>query len=130
MWRLVPYGTKGHVSVLSNRGRFSLYFFGSRYPYNGDNFGSPAWSRAKERLPFCRVHQDGSVEGVLCMDRLPTAAEGAVIRKVLGIRKRRPVSLHLLPGAHKSGEARSVSGKIDLASLLRTKRRPSIRWSR
>jgi hypothetical protein len=105
-----------------------FYYFGAPHPYNGDNFGSKGWGRAKAQLkgwgrakaqlPFCRVHQDGGADGVLCMDRLPTAAEGAVIRKAMGIRKRRPVSLHLLPGAYKPGEDRPVSGKIDLAGVI------------
>jgi hypothetical protein len=44
------------------------------------------------------------------------ACQVAPIRKVLGIRKRRPISLHLLRGAYKWGEERPVSGKIDLAA--------------
>jgi hypothetical protein len=87
-------GTQGHVYALAEFRQFFLYFFGAPYPCDEDNAGSHRWGRVKEQLHFCRVHQDGAGEGFLRLDRLPTAAEGAVIRKVLGIYKRRPPPPH------------------------------------
>jgi hypothetical protein len=49
------------------------------------------WSHTKRRLrPFAKVVQDGNDEGCLKLDRLPITGEAAIIREVLGIRKRRP----------------------------------------
>jgi hypothetical protein len=50
------------------------------------------WRHIKQRLSFCRVTQDGDDEGCLHLDRLPTEDEAALIRKTLGLRKRREVS--------------------------------------
>jgi hypothetical protein len=46
------------------------------------------WTAIKERLPFCRVTQDADTEGCLRLHHLPTPEQAAVIRDVLGIRKR------------------------------------------
>jgi hypothetical protein len=46
------------------------------------------WGADKKKLKFCRLTQDGDAEGCMILDRLPTAAEGATIRSVLGIPKR------------------------------------------
>jgi hypothetical protein len=46
------------------------------------------WSATKLRLVFCIVTQDGSTEGCLRLLQLPTSEQAAVIRDVLGIRKR------------------------------------------
>jgi hypothetical protein len=49
------------------------------------------WKAIKRRMKaFARVTQDGEAEGCLKLDRLPTRGEAAIIREVLGIRKRRP----------------------------------------
>jgi hypothetical protein len=71
--------------------------------------------RPKSRLPFCRVHQNGDAEGFLGLDHLPTADEGEIIRRVLGIRKRLPTHPYwLLPGTRKPGGNGPISGKIDV----------------
>jgi hypothetical protein len=57
---------------------------------------SRPWKNAKARLTFCKVTQDGDWEGCLHLDRLPTADEAVVIRKVLGIRKRRHMTAEAL----------------------------------
>jgi len=46
------------------------------------------WTYTKRRLAFCAPSQDGEGEGTLRLHRLPTDAEAAVIRQVLGLRKR------------------------------------------
>jgi len=51
-----------------------------------------AWTYAKRALFFCEVTQDGDDEGFLKLIRLPTPAEGAIIRDKLGIRKKRDIS--------------------------------------
>ena len=50
------------------------------------------WNNVKGRLAFCRLMQDGDDEGILRLDRLPTAAEADLVREALGIRKRRHLS--------------------------------------
>ena len=50
------------------------------------------WGADKKRLAFCQVTQDGDEEGCLILDRLPTKAEGAIIRDVMGIPKARHLS--------------------------------------
>ena len=42
----------------------------------------------KKKLAFMQVTQDGDTEGVFKLDRLPTEDEAALIRDVLGIRRR------------------------------------------
>lgn len=52
-----------------------------------------AWASAKTTLaPFAILRSDGDDEGTLTMDRLPSPVEGAVLRKVLSIPKRRHLS--------------------------------------
>ena len=50
------------------------------------------WTYAKRALAFAVVTVDGDEEGLLFLDRLPTAAEATAIRDYVGIRKRREVS--------------------------------------
>jgi hypothetical protein len=50
------------------------------------------WSWVKKTLAFCRVALDCDGEGTLRLRQLPTAAEAAVIREELGIRKKQTVS--------------------------------------
>jgi hypothetical protein len=64
------------------------------------------WSTYK-RLSFCQVTQDGDEEGCLILDRLPTKAEGAIIRDVVGIPKARHLS-------EEQREACSRQGTINL----------------
>lgn len=51
-----------------------------------------AWTYAKKALRFAEVTQDGDDEGILWLDRLPTAEEGKVIRRYLGIPKKAELS--------------------------------------
>jgi hypothetical protein len=46
------------------------------------------WTWAKKRLAFCEVTQNGDEGGCLRLHTLPTPAQAAVIRDVVGIRKR------------------------------------------
>jgi hypothetical protein len=48
-----------------------------------------AWTYAKRTLSFTRVTQDGDEEGMLIMDRLPTAEEAEAFGSYLGINKER-----------------------------------------
>jgi hypothetical protein len=50
------------------------------------------WRGIKQRLHFAQVTQDGDDEGILLLDRLPTAAEAVAIRETLRIRRRRHVA--------------------------------------
>lgn len=53
---------------------------------------SQAWTWAKKALAFCRVTQDGDMEGMLFLERLPTPTEAEIVRDKLGIPKKRDVS--------------------------------------
>ena len=65
---------------------FQLYFRGaSEFE---EAISSQAWTWAKKALAFCRVTQDGDVEGMLFLDRLPTPEEAEIIRDKLRIPKR------------------------------------------
>ena len=87
-------GKTGHV--LADDAGYLLYV--TIDESNRDRGATPAterepssrpWKNAKAKLAFCRMTQDGDLEGCLHLDRLPTAEEAVVIREVLGIRKRR-----------------------------------------
>ena len=54
-----------------------------------------AWTWAKKRLAFAEVTQDGDDEGVLRLHRLPSPAEAAEIRDILGIWQTRPPEIAL-----------------------------------
>jgi hypothetical protein len=47
------------------------------------------WTGIKARFGFSTITQDGDDEGCFKLDRLPTEAEGQLIRAFLGIRRRR-----------------------------------------
>jgi hypothetical protein len=86
-WRIN--GKCGHVYAISGTledpGREGFLL------YSGD--GSPrAWTFSKRALGFAKLTNDGDDEGMLFLDRLPTAAEAEIIRDRLGIRKRRDLS--------------------------------------
>jgi hypothetical protein len=74
--------------MLSRKGAagFQIYFRGA--DEDGEPTSTQAWTWAKKMLAFCEVTNDGDGEGMLFLDRLPTAAEAEVIRDKLGIRKR------------------------------------------
>jgi hypothetical protein len=65
---------------------FQIYYRGA------EEFGEPStsrgWTFAKEAMPFCRVTQDGDMEGLLFLGRLPTPEEAAIIRDKLWIAKK------------------------------------------
>jgi len=46
------------------------------------------WTHTKRRLSFCTATQDGEDEGCLRLRTLPTPEQAAVLRDMLGIRKR------------------------------------------
>ena len=57
---------------------------------------SRRWTNVKRRLSFCRVTQDGDDEGCLHLDRLPTAAEAALILEAIHIRRCKHLSPEVL----------------------------------
>ena len=89
------FGKLGHIYAVPGTldrpktNGFQIYFRGA------EEFGeisTLAWTWAKKALSFCQVTNDGDNEGMLFMDRLPTAAESEIIRDKLGIRKKREIS--------------------------------------
>jgi hypothetical protein len=50
------------------------------------------WTKAKRTLQFMQVTQDGDTVGILKFDGVPIADQGAIIRKVLGLRKVTPLT--------------------------------------
>jgi hypothetical protein len=77
-WRIL--GGLGHVYAVPEG--FQLYVT------TGGRVLKSSW--VKKKLAFCRLTQDGDDEG--CLDRLPTMAEGAIIREALAIPKARHLS--------------------------------------
>jgi hypothetical protein len=73
--------TGKHGHVLAAYPGFLLYVTGT----------VQRWKKAKRLLPGT-VTQDGDDEGIIRLDRLPTAAEVEAIRGVIGIRRRRHFS--------------------------------------
>ena len=74
------------------------------------------WTATKARLAFCAVTQDGDDEGVLRLHQLPTADQAAVIREVLGIRKRQTVSEATLERLKAFTLARNTHGETSSGS--------------
>lgn len=70
--------------LLASRGS-SRYGRASRYAWTSSS--STRWTYAKRALAFAVVTQDGEGDGVLFLDRLPSAVEALAIRKCLGIAK-------------------------------------------
>jgi hypothetical protein len=48
---------------------------------------SQGWTYCKRAMSFAKVIQDGDMEGIFSLDRLPTPAEAGVIRAYVGIRQ-------------------------------------------
>jgi hypothetical protein len=86
-------GKYGHIyAVLGTLDRphvegFQIYFRGAE-EFEEPPPKSTAWAHAKKAMAFTTATHDGDAEGVLFLDRLPTAAEAEIIRHKLGIRKR------------------------------------------
>jgi hypothetical protein len=76
-WRGDPQinGKSGHI--LSDGRAWYVYFSGT----------PRRWNKAKRLLPG-KITQDGDDEGIIRFEFLPSAAEGLLIRRLLGIRKR------------------------------------------
>jgi hypothetical protein len=69
------------------------------------------WESAKKRLRFGKLTQDGDQEGSIIIVRVPSKAEAAEIRDILGI----PQARHL------SEERRAIMSEIGTANLKRLK---------
>ena len=86
-WRIG--GRRGHVyAVPGSLARpktpgFQIYVQGE---------SAREWSYAKKALKFADLTNDGDDEGMLFLDRLPTAAKAEVIRHYAGITKKRFLS--------------------------------------
>lgn len=75
------------------------------------NAGSPrTYGFGKKELSFCKVTQDGDEEGVLLLDRLPTAAEAWIIMNRMGIRRRKHLSEAALANLAKARLKSPVQG--------------------
>ena len=75
------------------------------------------WSYAKKALrPFADLTNDGDDEGMLFLDRLPTADEAEVIRQYVGVAKKRVLSdeerarLLSVSVGHRFGKRSGVGG--------------------
>jgi hypothetical protein len=79
-WNIV--GRCGHIST-DGAGNLHIYLLLET---------KRRWEITKRNLSFAAVTQDGDTEGVLKMSELPTAAQGAALRKALGLRKVSPLT--------------------------------------
>jgi hypothetical protein len=109
-WRIN--GRKGHGYTWGDGESFVLYVAcGS----------ARAWSAAKKRLAFCRIVQDGDDEGCWRLLGLPSPEQAEAIRRVLGIRRRRPPLSPSHPLRQKARQPRLEGGsrpRITETSLL------------
>src|SRR5687767_12878433 len=76
-WRIN--GRRGHSYAWGDNQTAVMYV---------DSGSARSWTSHKRRLGFCRVTQNGDTEGCLRLMALPTPQQAAVIREVLGVRKR------------------------------------------
>jgi hypothetical protein len=87
-WRIV--GKRGHIHAVPgdldqpHTPGFQIYFGGVGI--------EKGWLNVKREMTFAKVMQDGDIDGLMFMGRLPTKAEAEVIRSRLGIPKKREVS--------------------------------------
>ena len=78
------FGKRGHIyAVPGSLDRFQIFIAGT----------AREWSYARKALkPFAALTNDGDDEGVLFLDRLPTAEEAETIRQYVGVAKKRVLS--------------------------------------
>jgi hypothetical protein len=98
-WRIN--GSSGHVyaipSALARQGTIAQPRSGAQPSRKGFAIyvmteTSRQWTFAQRALSFATLMQDGDTEGSMFLDRLPTKDEADIIRKAVGIRKRRSFS--------------------------------------
>jgi hypothetical protein len=89
-WRIM--GSHGHIYSVPEG--FQVFVM---------NWTTRGWSRAKETLSFAKLCNDGDVEGAFILDRLPTRAEAAALRKWCGVAKRKEFSLEHLAELRERG---------------------------
>lgn len=89
-WHIV--GRQGWIYAVPEG--FQLVYFARNGVNEWDGAGPHMedYVRAKRGLIFCRLAQDGTGEGIFCLDRLPSADEAETIREILVIPKKRQVS--------------------------------------
>jgi hypothetical protein len=99
-------GKRGHV--LADASGYLLYITGT----------VQRWKKAKHSLS-AKVTQDGDDDGILRLDCLPTAAEAATIRDLIGIRKRRLMTAEALSKLERArGSIKSPNLAPDFARRL------------
>lgn len=54
------------------------------------------WNNCKKDMEFMTLKNDGDEDGAFMFDRLPTASEASLIRKYVGLRKKKNVSEEML----------------------------------
>jgi hypothetical protein len=103
-WRIS--GKQGWIYAVPEG--FQLVYFARNGVNEWDGAGPHMedYVRAKRNLTFCRLTQDGTGEGIFLLDRLPTQEEGATIREILVIAKKREVSEETLERLRSSGFGR------------------------
>ena len=80
-WRVE--GKRGHIYAIAGTGKPWFLMYVTRSSARG-------WTAAKKALvPFTRLVNDGDEDGLLFLDRLPSADEAEAIRGAIGVRKRR-----------------------------------------
>jgi hypothetical protein len=111
-------GRKGDIGIHGKLGHIYADGTGSLLSVNAkdERDQSPRrWTNIKRRLAFCRITQDGDEEGCIQLDQLPTSAEAVLIRKALGIRKRRTLTEH---GRDQSAVARRAANSTFNATAI------------
>lgn len=80
------------------------------------------WTATKRRLSFMKVTQDGDNEGCLRLFALPTPDQAALIREVLGLKKRRQYDHETLERLRATAgslfRGQEQAGRIEAASIV------------
>jgi hypothetical protein len=82
-------GKRGYLATWGNGVRWLIYCAPG---------SARKWNRIRQALsPLGRCTQDGDDEGIIRIDRLPTHEQAALIRKAIGLVRRRPAPANAFP---------------------------------
>ena len=87
-------------------GRFGhVYALACSYQILITGWATSGWNRCKRELDFATLTKDGDDEGAFMLERAPTPDEAEIIRKRVGLKKRRELSEEALAALRDRGKA-------------------------
>jgi hypothetical protein len=103
-WRIR--GRQGHIYTWGPSGGWLIYV---------GLHSSRKWTAIKQHLSFCKVTQDGDMDGCLRLNELPTPEQATAMRKALGIKRKRKVDAVVIRERLLRSTGRGVSGAPERA---------------